>query len=158
MTKDSTLRRLRHAAGATCVAAALIVLPACGGSSADAEAPTVPDVTIGTGSGAVQQVSPADAAALIAEPGVKLLDVRTPEEYAEGHIAGAQLLDWNAPGFAEGLAGLDENATWVVYCRSGNRSGQATALMAQEGFTDVNDVAGGIVAWEAAGLPVQTGS
>jgi rhodanese-related sulfurtransferase len=42
----------------------------------------------------------------------------------------------------------------VVYCRSGNRSGQATALMADQGFAAVNDVDGGIVAWEAAGLPV----
>jgi phage shock protein E len=158
MTKDSTLRRLWHAAGATCVAAALVVLPACGGSSTDAEPPTAPDVTITTAPGSVQLVSPAEASSLIAEPGVKLLDVRTPEEFAAGHIDGAQQLDWSAPGFAAGLEDLDKTATWVVYCHTGRRSGQATALMAQEGFTDVNDVAGGIAAWEAAGLPVQTGS
>jgi rhodanese-related sulfurtransferase len=158
MTKDSTLRRLRHTAGATCVAAALVVLPACGGSSADAEPPTAPDVTVSTAPGSVRLVSPDEASTLIARSGVKLLDVRTPEEYAAGHIDGAQQLDWNAPGFAAGLAGLDKTATWVVYCHTGRRSSQATALMAQEGFTDVNDVEGGIAAWEAAGLPVQTGS
>ena len=158
MTTESTPRRLRRIVGVACVAASLVVLPACGGSSADAEPPTAPDVTVSAAPGSVQLVSPTDASALIAEPGVKLLDVRTPEEYAAGHIDGAQQLDWNAPGFAAGLADLDKNATWVVYCHTGNRSGQATALMAQEGFTDVNDVAGGIAAWEADGLPVQTGS
>jgi phage shock protein E len=158
MTTDTTPHRLRLVIGAAWLAAALVVLPACGGSSSDAEPATVPSVTVGTASGAVRSVSPTEAATLIAQPGVRLLDVRTPEEYAAGHIEGAQQLDWNAPGFAAGLAALDKSASWVVYCHSGNRSGQATALMAQEGFTDVNDVAGGIAAWETAGLPVQTGS
>ncbi len=56
------------------------------------------------------------------------------------------------------MGALDPGEKYVVYCRSGNRSGKATALMTQKGFTTVADVDGGIVAWEAAGLPtVATG-
>jgi rhodanese-related sulfurtransferase len=84
-----------------------------------------------------------------------VLDVRTPEEYAEGHVAGATLIDFSAPDFADRIGELDPAVTYVDYCRSGNRSGQSTALMAQQGFTSVNDVDGGVLAWEAAGLPLE---
>jgi len=85
---------------------------------------------------------------------VEVLDVRTPEEYAEGHIDGATLIDFYEPDFANRIAELDRSAAYVVYCRSGNRSGQAVALMAEQGFTAVNDLDGGVTAWSAAGLPL----
>ena len=99
-------------------------------------------------------LSPDDASAKIESGDVEILDVRTPEEYAQGHIEGATLVDFYEPGFADRIAELDRDREYVVYCRSGNRSGQATAIMADQGFSTVNDVEGGIVAWEAAGLPV----
>lgn len=91
------------------------------------------------------------------ESPVVVLDVRTPEEYAEGHLEGAVLIDAQAPDFADRLAELPRDGRYVIYCRSGNRSAQARAIMEELGFTDVADVDGGIVAWSAAGLPVVTG-
>jgi phage shock protein E len=99
----------------------------------------------------------ADAAASIiddAPEDLVVLDVRTAEEYAEGHIDGAVQLDFYSPDFAEQLAQLDPTVPYVVYCRSGNRSGQTVPIMEELGFTSVADVDGGIVAWQNSGLPV----
>lgn len=81
-----------------------------------------------------------------AEPTVEVaadtvvLDVRDPSEYAAGHLEGAELLSLNSGEFAAALPSLDPAAEYVVYCRSGNRSGQATALMQQAGFENVTDL------------------
>ena len=66
-------------------------------------------------------------------------------------------LDFYASDFADRIDALDHGKPYVVYCRSGNCSGQATELMADRGFAGVTDVDGGIVAWEGAGLPTVTG-
>lgn len=83
-----------------------------------------------------------------------VLDVRTPEEFAEGHLDGAVLVDFYSPDFADQLAALDPDVPYVVYCRSGNRSGQTLPMMESLGFSSASDVDGGIVAWESAGLPI----
>ena len=110
------------------------------------------------GPAAVQLVSPEGAAEVIdanaANPELVIVDVRTPEEFAESRIEGAINLDMQDPGFAAGLDALDRDATYVVYCRSGNRAQAATAQMDQAGFTTVYEIEGGIVAWTDAGLPV----
>ena len=67
------------------------------------------------------------------------------------------LVDFYAADFAEQLAALDTDVPYLVYCRSGNRSGQALGVMEQLGFASAVDVDGGIVAWADAGLPVTTG-
>ncbi|MHA7861551.1 rhodanese-like domain-containing protein [Tessaracoccus sp. Y36] len=67
------------------------------------------------------------------------LDVRTPDEYDAGHVDGARNIDFYAPDFADQLAELPRDATYVVYCQSGNRSGQAKTAMDELGFTDVID-------------------
>jgi len=85
--------------------------------------------------------------AKIAEPGVVLLDVRTPEETAQGKIEGCTELDFEAAGFEAKLDGLDKNKTYLVYCRSGNRSGQASTLMVEKGFKHVYNLKGGYLAW-----------
>ena len=87
---------------------------------------------------------------------VIVVDVRTPAEFAEGHIGRAVVPDIKDPGFDSQVTQLDRSATYLVYCHSGNRSGQATAFMASLGFTNVNDLDGGISAWMAAGAPVVT--
>ncbi|MGZ0711102.1 rhodanese-like domain-containing protein (plasmid) [Coraliomargarita sp. W4R53] len=69
-----------------------------------------------------------------------ILDVRTQEEYDEGHLKGAQLLDFNGGGVAAALPTLDPDAEYVVYCRSGNRAGQAIALMDEAGFSDLTNL------------------
>ncbi len=132
------------------LAAGVLAAAGCGGQTAAPPAAAGQEAT----AGAVTLLEPRDAQALIGEEDVEVLDVRTPEEYTEGHVAGATLIDFYEPDFADQIDLLDRGRTYVVYCRSGNRSGQAVALMAERGFTAVNDVDGGIVAWEAAGLPV----
>jgi rhodanese-related sulfurtransferase len=136
------------------VALAAVALAGCGSSSTDGAATGAATETGETS--AVVLSSPEEAQALIDSGDVKLLDVRTPEEFAAGHIAGAENIDFYAADFAGRLDALDQGERYVVYCRSGNRSGQATALMAGKGFGSVTDVDGGIVAWEAAGLPTVT--
>ena len=131
------------------LAALALVAAGCGGDSSGATEET----TVAAAS-AVTLVSPEDAHRLVEEGEVEVIDVRTPEEFDEGHIEGATLIDFYEPDFADRIAELDRDREYVVYCRSGNRSGQATALMADQGFAAVNDVDGGIVAWEAEGLPV----
>jgi len=64
-----------------------------------------------------------------------ILDVRTPEEIAEGHLEGALFVDFMADDFRDKVVELDKAADYVVHCRSGNRSGQAVVIMAELGFT-----------------------
>jgi len=85
-----------------------------------------------------------------------VLDVRTPEEYAQGHLDGAVLLDLNGGQFAEALPSLDPDAEYVVYCRSGNRSGQAIALMQERGITNTTNLGSVEQASEATGIPIVT--
>jgi rhodanese-related sulfurtransferase len=106
-------------------------------------------------------VPPAEAAAIIdaaqGRPGFSVLDVRTADEYSGGHIPGAVNLDFYAADFADQIGALDRDAEYVVYCRSGNRSGKTADLMRALGFTNVVDIAGGITAWQSAGLALTTG-
>ena len=83
-----------------------------------------------------------------------ILDVRTPEEYAEGHIPGAVLLNFKAAGFAAKLEELPKGNTYLVYCRSGMRSAKAAALMREKGFPAVLNMQGGILEWQKAELPI----
>ena len=129
-------------------------LTACGSDSDSASTATTPAAA---GQPAGFTTVSADAAASIiddAPEDLVVLDVRTAEEYAEGHIDGAVQLDFYSPDFAEQLAQLDPTVPYVVYCRSGNRSGQTVPIMEELGFTSVADVDGGIVAWQNSGLPV----
>jgi rhodanese-related sulfurtransferase len=106
--------------------------------------------------GELRLVSVQEGAAIQAEPpsDLVILDVRTPEEFAEGHLDGAVMIDFYDLDFADQLAELDPDVPYLLYCRSGNRSGQTLAIMEELGFSDVADVDGGINQWQAAGLPV----
>jgi rhodanese-related sulfurtransferase len=83
-----------------------------------------------------------------------LLDVRTPEECAEGIIEGAMILDYSAPGFMEGLGKLDRERPVFIYCAAGGRSRQTMTRMQRMGFREVHDLEGGMTAWREAGQPV----
>jgi rhodanese-related sulfurtransferase len=90
------------------------------------------------------------------EPGV-LLDVRTIDEYQEGHLKGAQQLDYyETASFSAALDGMDRDKTYYIYCRSGGRSSNTLLLMQEKGFKKVYDLDGGILAWRKAQLPVET--
>lgn len=69
-----------------------------------------------------------------------VIDVRTPQEYADSHVVGAENIDFYEPAFQETIAKLDKNKTYKLYCRSGNRSGQAERMMKSMGFKDVENI------------------
>lgn len=104
---------------------------------------------------AADEITPQEGQALMAEAGdaLTVIDVRTPEEYANGHIDGAINLDVQGGTFSADIATLDPAAAYIVYCQSGRRSAIAVATMVAAGFTQVHDM-GGIQAWIDAGLPI----
>jgi len=104
-----------------------------------------------------QQVAPQVFADYAAKPGVVILDVRTPAEFASGHLPGAVNLDVQGADFPAGLAKLDASASYAVYCHSGNRSSIALEQMAAKGFAHTTGLAGGITAWAQANGPIVTG-
>ena len=95
-----------------------------------------------------EQITPAEAKALMdSEDGYIILDVRTPEEYAAGHIAGAILIpDYEIGEKAEGIL-TDKDQLILVYCRSGRRSKNAANELATLGYTNIKEF-GGIIDWE----------
>ncbi|WP_200875584.1 rhodanese-like domain-containing protein [Hymenobacter sp. IS2118] len=90
------------------------------------------------------------ATQLLADPRSKILDVRTPEEFAQGHLQGAQNVDFRASDFKQQLSLLDPAGRYVLYCATGNRSGRAAVVMKEQGFESVIN-AGAYDALQAAG-------
>lgn len=88
--------------------------------------------------------------------GAQLLDVRTPDEFKNGHIKGALNLDIYDADFDAKLAKLDHDKPVLVYCKSGGRSGQAAEKMKTMGFKEVYNLKGGMLAWSNAGKAVET--
>jgi rhodanese-related sulfurtransferase len=83
-----------------------------------------------------------------------IIDVRSPEEYSEAHIDNAENIDYNSNTFKEELEKRDKNNKYLVYCRSGHRSSNATKVMIKLGFTDLHNLSGGIRKWKKEGLPL----
>ena len=84
-----------------------------------------------------------------------LLDVRTPEEYNSGAIANAVNIDFYETDFSDKLSKLDKSKTYLVYCRSGKRSNKTANMLIDQGFKNVVDLDGGIIAWQEAGMSVK---
>jgi len=84
-----------------------------------------------------------------------VLDVRTPKEFAAGHMAGATNVDWNAPDFAEKISKLDKGKVYLVHCAAGVRSARACDKMGKLDFGNLYNLEGGFKAWEKAGKPVE---
>jgi rhodanese-related sulfurtransferase len=82
-------------------------------------------------------------AAIAAHPGAIVIDVRTPREFASGHIKGARNLDIQGTGFVAAVAKLDPTKTYFVYCRSGARSSAAVSVMQKHGLMNLFELAGG---------------
>jgi len=110
-----------------------------------------------TGGSAVRHVAPAEAAQLVAEGKAVLVDVREPDEWADGVAAPAELLalsDLTGPRQVwKPFLEKNRDQELILYCRSGGRSGRAAQLLAAEGFRTAN--AGGFSDWARAGLPVR---
>ncbi|MBA7649849.1 Thiosulfate sulfurtransferase GlpE [subsurface metagenome] len=104
-----------------------------------------------------KDITPQAAFTLIQEnqnnPDFVILDVRTPEEFADGHIENTINIDFYSDTFQDELDNLDKNKTYLIYCRSGGRSGKALNIMAELNFKEVYNVSGGVIAWKAEELP-----
>jgi rhodanese-related sulfurtransferase len=105
----------------------------------------------------IVSISPIDGMAMIEKNKnnreFTILDVRTPQEYAGGHLSGAINLDFYSKSFRNELNQLDKNKTYLIYCRTGRRSRVTLNMMRELGFSGVYDISGGIKAWLAEGLP-----
>ena len=98
-------------------------------------------------------VSPAEAARLLKQQkDLQLIDVRTPAEFADGHLAGARLIPLQE--IALRLAEIDKQKPVLLYCHTGHRSGYALKLLQEHGYAQAKHIEGGLIAWQAAGLPV----
>lgn len=158
-----SVRPRRLAAGV--LAIGVVILAGCGEdepAASAAEPATTASATPAAGAPAPASPALVDASvfqSLIAAPpaGSIVLDVRTPEEFDAGHIDGATMIDFQAPTFVEQVSELDRDAPIFLYCRSGNRSAQAVAQMVGLGFTNITELDGGIISWEASSLPLVTG-
>lgn len=137
------------------LAVASIALAGCSsGSGSEASVTAGPTAATAPASGAELDV--AGFAAALKRPGTTIIDVRTPEEFAQGHLPGAVNIDVSSADFGVRVAALDPSAPYAVYCRSGNRSASALAEMAAVGMTGAYHLGGGIVAWQGASGEVVT--
>lgn len=91
----------------------------------------------------------------VADPKPVVLDVRTSEEFAAGHIPGSVLLDFRSPKFGDEIAKLPRDKSYLVHCAVGGRSAKACEKMSQIGFTNLVNLKGGFKAWQAEGKPVE---
>lgn len=85
----------------------------------------------------------------------KVIDVRTPEEVAEGQLAGAMNINFLGENFSQEIAALNKNKTYLLYCRSGARTRKAADQMQKAGFKKIYMLEGGITAWNEAGKPIE---
>lgn len=137
------------------VAALSLGLSGC--SSTDAAAPASaavqgPAAPV-TAPASPQRVDATEFSSIVTSPGVTVIDVRRPDEFAAGHVEGAVNYNVEGPDFATQIAALDPSGVYAVYCHSGNRSQVAVAAMADAGVTGIYELQTGIAGWEAAGLP-----
>ena len=104
----------------------------------------------------IENISAKTAAGLIQEnlsnPDFIILDIRTPREFDAGHIAGARNIDFYAKTFAQEFRSLDREKTYLIYCRSGNRSGQLMGALEKMHFKNVFHMRSGLVDWVGQGL------
>lgn len=102
----------------------------------------------------VEKVQVAEFLSLSEDLNNVILDIRTKEEYQGGHLANSKNIDYYASDFQEQLDELDKQATYLIYCRSGNRSSTALQIMKGLGFSRVYELEGGINSWTADNQPI----
>lgn len=131
----------------------LLLLAACGGAAAPAVPAAAPETAEIALEELPQAVDVRTTFELQDHPDVYLLDVREQEEYDEKHIPGITLLPMST--IENRLDEIPTDKTVIVTCRSGNRSDQVTQFLRANGFDNAHNMEGGILAWEAAGYPVE---
>ena len=134
-------------------AAALALTLAVSGCSSDSASKSVVQTAEGTVAPpeAPVRVGITDFAEVIASPDVTIVDVRTPEEFAERHIEGAVNIPVEYADFTDQVSQLDADGTYAVYCRSGNRSQTAVDQMSRVGINGIYELDSGTNGWAAAG-------
>lgn len=103
----------------------------------------------------IKHLAAPEAAKLVAQGGLIVLDVRTPKEFAAGHIAGATNIDYYATNFVAQLGQLDKSKPYLLHCASGARSTKCLPHLELQGFKYILHLDGGFNAWQAAGNPVE---
>ncbi|RLF58776.1 MAG: rhodanese-like domain-containing protein [Thermoplasmata archaeon] len=87
-------------------------------------------------------------------PNFIIIDIRTPEEYESGHLADSIIIDYYESTFEKDIDQLDKEKTYLIYCRTGRRTGLAMDIMEDLNFLNVYNMLGGITQWETEGLPI----
>jgi len=105
-----------------------------------------------------KKISNQELVDLMEKEELQLVDVRTPEETANGMIEGAQNIDFRSPDFKDYISKLDKNKPVAVYCGAGGRSGKTSQMLQELGFKEIYDLSGGFTQWEAEKYPVDGGS
>lgn len=95
-----------------------------------------------------KNISISEARKLIENEEIIILDVRAPWEFSEGHIEKAKNMDITDPDFSENIEKLDKNKKYLVYCKTGRRSGLALDVMIKSGFSEVYNLIGGYERWK----------
>ena len=126
---------------------------ACGGQTETAAPASAAEVELGEMLDLADTVDVQTVASIKDREDVIVLDVREQWEYDEGHIPGVTLIPLGE--VANRLAEIPTDKEVIVTCRSGNRSSQITDFLRQQGFDNVHNMDGGILAWEAAGYDVE---
>jgi rhodanese-related sulfurtransferase len=103
----------------------------------------------------VKHVKAEEAASLVKEGKVQVLDVRTADEYKEGHIKGAKNIDFTENNFESEAAKLDKSKPWLVHCGGGGRSSRSLEVLQKLGFQHIYHLDGGLKGWKAEGKPVE---
>ena len=133
------------------VVSALLLLSACNGAVSTAQVEQVA-VAVEAVAELAPDVTPEELAALLDSEQIVVVDVREEQEYAAGHIPGAVLIPLGS--LTKRLSEVPTDTPVVLVCRSDNRSGEAYRLLTDRGFDNVSNMVGGMIAWQAAGLPV----
>jgi rhodanese-related sulfurtransferase len=107
-----------------------------------------------TGQPSARDLNPDEFERALSNGIAQLVDVRTPGEYANGHIQGAKLMDWTSGQLLKEMSALDKSKPVLLYCASGRRSNAALGALQEAGFKDVKHLQGGMQAWVGAGKPV----
>ncbi|WLR51360.1 rhodanese-like domain-containing protein [Bacillus tianshenii] len=114
----------------------LLIIAACGNSTTNNE---------GTDKG-YTEIEATDEVKSLMDEGVQVIDVRTSEEFAEGHIPGATLIPLDE--LSDRTGELEKDKKYIIVCRSGNRSTQASEILVKEGFSNIYNFTGGMNGWE----------
>lgn len=136
-----------------------VLIVGCGGETAVSNAPVVPAAVAvqSQADNTAFSLGPSITAATLAEikerEDVFVIDVREQWEYDEKHIPGVTLIPLGT--IPDNMSLIPADKTVILTCRSGNRSGQAVDFLRAQGFTNVHNMEGGIIAWEEAGFPVE---